>query len=218
MTTLPSSLPRRLTFLLISLAIALPSGLMAQPPVPGHVLAQATGTPATAGSSTGADSAWQTAEVEKVDRIILLCLIRLRVAPDVARAKWNSQSPVTDAAREEVVVQEFTGKAAALQIEPALAQRFIRGQIEASKMVQSSLMVHWQKNAQGKFDPAPDLARDVRPLLDALTPQMLAALQALAPLHTRTGFAQVLERQRKKWAMNDAWPLALDTALATLRQ
>lgn len=216
MTILPARLLRLFAFVLISLTTLLPPTLMAQTASPRSLPEQTTTTPATISSATNADSAWQAAEVEKIDRIILLCLVRLRVAPDVAKAKWNSQSPVTDAAREAVVVQDFTSKAAALQIDAGLAQGFILGQIEASKMVQSSLMAHWQKVGQAKFDPAPDLAKDVRPILDALTPQMLAALQALVPLRARAGFAQVLARERKKWARNEPSPLALDAALASL--
>ncbi len=210
MTTLPA-LPARFAhlfaFFLINATLLLPTTLQAE------TAARAASMVATA-ATTSTDATWQAAEIEQVNHLILLCLIRLRVAPDVARAKWNSQSPVTDAAREEVVVQEFTSKASALNMDADLARRFIRGQIEASKMVQSSFIEHWQRVGQGKFDPAPDLAKDVRPVLDQLTPQMLAALQTIAPLRSRSGFAQLVAQQRKKWVANDAWPLALDAALA----
>lgn len=208
MTTLPAPFPRLIAFFLIHAALLLPATLQAE------TAARAASMAATTTHSASSDQSWQAAEIEQVNHLILLCLIRLRVAPDVARAKWNSQSPVTDPAREEVVVQEFTGKAAALEMDTDLARRFIRGQIEASKMVQSSFIAHWQRVGQGKFDPAPDLAKDVRPVLDQLTPQMLVALQAIAPLRSRTGFAQLVAQQRKKWVANDAWPLALDAALA----
>lgn len=182
----------------------------------GSALA-ATSTFALAQTATGAvASDWSAADQAKIGRTIALCLARLRVAPDVAKAKWNSKAPITDAAREAVVIKDFMARATEMHLDTQLAGRFISNQIDASKIVQTALFAQWQQEQHGLFDPVPDLGKDVRPLLDQLTPQMLAALQELVPLREKPGFAGQLARERARIAADYAYPAALDAVLAGL--
>lgn len=101
---------------------------------------------------------------------------RLKISRDVARAKWNSHAPIEDAPREAQIIERLTAQAAAEGVPAPLAQRFFRAQIEASKTVQRHLFEQWTKDHAGPFPNAPDVARDLRPQLDALTPRLLHAL------------------------------------------
>ncbi|MEN9865554.1 MAG: Periplasmic chorismate mutase precursor [Pseudomonadota bacterium] len=157
---------------------------------------------------------------QKIDQLIALVQARLALAIPVAKAKWNSQSPITDSAREAQVMDAFTKAASSKQLREDVARRFIAAQIEASKQVQQALHAQWKKQGLGKFDPAPDLAREVRPQLDQLTPQMIAALLALQDHIGQAGFPAVLKARLQyangrtpAWGASD---MALPAAMASL--
>ncbi len=109
--------------------------------------------------------------------LLEVCRQRLLLALPVAQAKWNSGTPLTDTAREAEVERAFVQQAQGQGVAASLAQRCIRAQIDASKQLQAAWQARWRAAGQGPFVPAPDLAREVRPKLDALTPQLLAALR-----------------------------------------
>lgn len=114
---------------------------------------------------------------------MLLDLIarRLALADAVARSKWNSGAPVEDLPREQAIVDAIGREAPRYGLTPAFAMDFFRAQIEASKVAQRALLAQWRVEARPPFADAPDLQRDVRPQLDALTPQLLDALARALP-------------------------------------
>jgi chorismate mutase-like protein len=117
---------------------------------------------------------------------------RLVIARDVARAKWNSRAPIEDLPREAQIISQLTAQAAKEGVPAPLAERFFKAQIEASKTVQRHLFEQWTQQKQGPFADAPDVARDLRPKLDALTPRLLHALaQNLAVLEDADRHAEV---------------------------
>ena len=101
---------------------------------------------------------------------------RLLLAPAVARAKWNAQSPIEDLQREEQVIQAAVRQGAELGLAQQWIQEVFRAQIEASKTVQRALFAQWQTQHPGRFDDAPDLAKTIRPELDRLTAQLLHSM------------------------------------------
>jgi len=122
---------------------------------------------------------------------------RLKLAPDVARYKWNHQTPVEDLPREAQVIATLSAQAAGLGVPQAWAEAFFRAQIEASKTVQRELVQGWQAQKAGPFADVPDLATDLRPRLDAITAQMMTALAANRAVLTdparRADVAQALQ-------------------------
>ena len=108
-----------------------------------------------------------------VDRLLLLLQTRLTVSEDVARAKRASGAAVEDRFREEAVLDAVAKAAPQSGVKPGEARRLFLAQIEASKAAQSRMLEVWRGLAP--FPTAPDLAKDVRPRLDALTPAILAA-------------------------------------------
>jgi len=127
---------------------------------------------------------------------VLLTLInkRLQVAPLVAKSKWNSKAPIDDPVREKVILDSVKVKAEKMDLNAQLATDFFQAQFEAGKMEQRRLHQEWQAQNQGLFDPAPDLATEVRPVLDSLTPQLLKELKKL---NVSSGYCRSIETLRK---------------------
>ncbi len=120
--------------------------------------------------------------------------LRLALAEDVARSKWNSGAPVEDLPRERAIIEAIGSKAPRHGLEPATAMEFFRAQIEASKLAQSALLAAWRLAKQPKFVIVPDLQRDIRPQLDRLTPALLAALARTQPALGTAAANDQLER------------------------
>ena len=116
-----------------------------------------------------------------VGNLLGLIAQRLAVADDVARSKWNSGAPVEDLTREREIVAAIGSEAPHYGLDPAFAMDFFHAQIEASKIVQNARLTEWRTVKQPAFANPPDLQRDIRPRLDALTPALLLALARALP-------------------------------------
>ncbi len=100
---------------------------------------------------------------------------RLLTSKAVAMAKHNSGAPVEDKARERDVVLRAVRLGTNMGVDPELALKVFRAQIEANKAAQRAYLAKWRGHPP--FKTAPDLSRDVRPLLDSLTPRILRGLK-----------------------------------------
>lgn len=157
-----------------------------------------------------------SATEQKIDALIKVSRARLLLAKDVAQVKWNTQAEITDTAREEQVIAAFVTQATKAGVDATLAKNYISNQITASKMVQSDLHQQWKKQGQGKFTPVVDLAKDVRPQLDALVPQMIAALLPLQNELKQAGFAEQILRRIKLLPIEPQITVNLMVALVDL--
>lgn len=115
-------------------------------------------------------------QTQAVANLLELIQQRLLIAPDVAQAKWNSGASIDDPKREALILEQVSSAAVKQGISPELAQHFFSAQFEASKRIQLALHQTWRDQHAPPFEHAPDLARDVRPKLDALTSKMLETL------------------------------------------
>jgi chorismate mutase-like protein len=113
---------------------------------------------------------------------------RLLLMPDVARYKWNRKQAIEDPPRERALLDAIREQAPRYGLDPARAAAFFAAQIEASKLLQRELFFAWQANGQGDFAVVKDLAAEIRPRLDALNPQLLAALAAVDGTVDRQSF------------------------------
>lgn len=115
-----------------------------------------------------------------VDRLLVLIEQRLDVAPMVARAKWNSGAPIDDPARERQILdglmQTLDAGGKFDDAGKAFMRRFFQSQFDAGKILQHALHAQWRQQGLPPFAQVPDLKTDIRPLLDRLTPQMIAAV------------------------------------------
>ena len=133
---------------------------------------------------------------------------RLALMPDVARYKWNQGLAIEDLPRERQLLEAVRAQAQGRGLSPDRAEAFFAAQIEASKVMQRELFAQWRAAAAGHFDNVPDLATQIRPHLDALTPRLLDALAAVPGALTR--------EQLGALASAAASPAAVDAALAPL--
>ena len=110
-----------------------------------------------------------------LDPIGSLVTQRLALATPVAQSKWLSGKPITDAAREQAVIDEAVALASRDGVDPALVERVIRAQIDASKVVQNGLFTAWKHHAETAPTTAPDLAT-IRPQLDSIDTALVTAI------------------------------------------
>ncbi|MBB4684386.1 chorismate mutase [Amycolatopsis jiangsuensis] len=133
-----------------------------------------------------------------------LVVERLRVGDDVAAAKFGTDSPIDDPAREEQVLNQVREQAGAIGLDPDAAAAFFRDQITASKVVQRGLFDRWTTHPDQAPTTRPDLGQ-IRARLDQLTAELLAHLKTTmdvradripctVQLALATGSAIVLDR------------------------
>ncbi|MDP1798906.1 MAG: gamma subclass chorismate mutase AroQ [Planctomycetaceae bacterium] len=104
---------------------------------------------------------------------------RLALMPAVAQNKFHHQRPISDRGREAELVDQFRLQAANRGIQPDFAEKVIRAQIEASKLIQTELHAQWQDHPPSEDTLLRDLVQDLRPSIDLATERLLAALQLL---------------------------------------
>lgn len=103
---------------------------------------------------------------------------RLALMTVVAKYKWNTHAEIEDPVREQKILDGLKSQAEAAGLPSQWVQHFFREQIEAAKLVQYQMFAQWHREHRGAFPDTPDLATEVRPKLDALTPELLAAVKA----------------------------------------
>ncbi|MGW8380493.1 chorismate mutase [Streptomyces sp. ODS28] len=102
---------------------------------------------------------------------------RVELADKVAAAKWGTDKPIDDPAREQALLEDVAQRSAGMGLDPDEATAVFRDQIEANKKVQRGLFARWDAHPDERPDRRPDLAKEVRPALDRLTDRLLAALR-----------------------------------------
>ncbi|MFI7018382.1 chorismate mutase [Streptomyces sp. NPDC050164] len=101
---------------------------------------------------------------------------RLLLADKVAAAKYGTDTPIDDPEREARILDDVRARAAGLGLAPDAVAAVFRDQMEANKLVQRGLYARWDANPGERPTERPDLAKEVRPALDRITTQLLAAL------------------------------------------
>jgi chorismate mutase len=148
-------------------------------------------------SGCATTASFSAADTAKVDRLLGLVKERLDVAPEVARTKWNTKAPIEDLPREKQIIDGVAKGGAQYGLDPQVAGAFFQGQIEASKVVQNAMHAGWTARKQPPFEKVVDLGKDIRPVLDRLTPAMMRALADALPVLQQPGGRQLLEAQSK---------------------
>jgi len=138
---------------------------------------------------------------------------RLDLIVAVARSKWNTGSSVEDLAREKSLADDVAGLAPRYGLNPQLAAMFFRAQIEAAKLVESALIARWTLAHAKAFADAADQRAVIRPKIDRLTEELLAALAAVAPALKRDDAERIVEAARLP---DDVMALAMTRALQPL--
>ncbi len=153
---------------------------------------------------------------QTVDQLLRLIDERLAIAPDVAKAKWNSGAPIDAPAREAQILERVVAEATRAGINEAFAQTFFKHQFEASKVIQHRLHEQWRQTEQPPFESPPDLADDIRPQLDQLTPQLMASLRDFQRVAESEGVRQYLENNAETLVNDGVGGVAREEALRPL--
>lgn len=182
----------------------------------GHVLLLAGGL--MIGSVAQADSLEVSEQTRQtLDGLLEQVEQRLMIAPDVAKAKWNSGAPINVPEREAEILNRVVVEAQQQGVDEDLAHSFFQDQFDASKTVQQQLHQQWQQESRPPFDAPPDLASDIRPRLDVLTPQLIQSLSDFQALERNQATEQYFKEQVADAIAGVDYPQALEIALQALR-
>ncbi len=122
---------------------------------------------------------------------------RVQLADTVAAAKWGTDAPINDPAREKAVLDTVATKSTQLGIDPVVSLAVFTDQIEANKAVQFELYSRWSAHPDQAPITRPDLGH-VRPILDRITDQLLAELKATQQLQAEPPCAVRLTEARHR--------------------
>jgi chorismate mutase len=157
---------------------------------------------------------------DKLQTLVETSARRLAIAEQVALAKWDSDTPVEDAAREAQVLASATKAAESRGLDEAAVSNFFRSQIEANKLVQYSLLSEWRRVGKAPDHAPVDLAGTIRPELDQLGTELIAELTEIPDIRAsgscRTDIAKAVGKYVSAHR-NNFTPLkviALDRAMA----
>jgi len=145
---------------------------------------------------------------------------RLAIAEQVALAKWDSGTPVEDAAREAQVIASATQAAKSRDLDAAWVSNFFRAQIEANKLVQYSLLAEWRRLGKAPDHMPVDLGSTIRSELDEVDKALIAELEKSTAIFAggscRTDIARAVGKylSAHKNSFTPLKGIALDRAVA----
>ncbi|MGW5120014.1 gamma subclass chorismate mutase AroQ [Streptomyces noursei] len=126
------------------------------------------------------------APADRLRPLAALSADRLATADLVAAAKWGTDSPIDDPAREREVLAAVAAQARQVGADPEATVRIFRDQIEASKLVQRGLHRRWAADPAQAPTSRPDLAR-VRAEIDRINGELVRAVAASPQARTAPG-------------------------------
>lgn len=126
---------------------------------------------------------------DDVRRVFDLVQTRLSIMRAVAGWKFANNAPVTDAAREQRVLDASVAEAQRLGIEPTSARELFALQIRIASDVQEHFIATWRKQG-GSSERVRDLNQELRPELDRIGAQLLQAIYLALPELARTDFVE----------------------------
>ena len=124
-----------------------------------------------------------------VAQVLALIDTRLALMPEVAAAKWAKAVPVSDPAREAVVLEATAAAAIATGLAAEPVRELFRLQARLSRSLQAALHERWREQPPLRETPLRSLQDDLRPEIDALDHRLLRALYLAAPALARADFA-----------------------------
>lgn len=142
------------------------------------LLSGAAAMPAVAGPQPAEPVAPGPSAARALTPLADLFAERLLIADKVAAAKYGTDRPVDDPAREQRILDDAAARAVGLGLDPATVVAVFGDQIEANKLVQRGLYTRWDAHPERRPTRRPDLDKEIRPALDRITTQLLNTLVA----------------------------------------
>jgi len=122
------------------------------------------------------------ADEAAVAHILDLADQRLALMPAVAATKWRTHAPISDPAREKVVIRHAGELAAPLGLAAEPVERVFEIQIRLAVEAETRITDGWTAHGFNYPEPIPDLATQLRPQIDRVTTQLLRSLYLAAPV------------------------------------
>jgi serine protease Do len=116
----------------------------------------------------------------QADKVVSLIQERLKLMKDVAGAKWQAKKTDADPAREKELLDQLVAHGEKMGLPADLVRRFFTAQFDAAKQVQQSYFDRYRKENL-ELKNVRDLQKDLRPKLDQLSQELLAAFAKLQP-------------------------------------
>jgi chorismate mutase len=168
----------------------------------------------------GLGTAWAQDASDKLQSLVETSGRRLAIAQQVALAKWDSQAPVEDAAREAQVITAAAKDGESRGLDRKFVTHFFAAQIEANKLVQYSLLANWRRVGAAPAHRPINLAAAIRPELDELQKDLIkeladtTAIRGSAACHADTAKAVGKYLAAHNQDAGSLQEIALDRAMA----
>ncbi|MEU1329629.1 chorismate mutase [Streptomyces sp. NPDC005865] len=130
-------------------------------------------------ASAAATSASYAGSYARLRSLADLSAQRLATADLVAAAKYGTDSPIDDPARERQVLEAVARQAEEAGADPEATVRIFRDQIEANKVVQRGLFRRWDADPSQAPKDRPDLG-EVREEINRINAELVRGI-ALSP-------------------------------------
>jgi len=158
------------------------------------------------------------AVTDKLQSLVETSARRLTIAEQVALAKWDNGTAVEDVPREAQVITAAVKMGESKGLNEASVATFFRAQIEASKLVQYSLLADWRRAGKAPTHEPINLVDTIRPELDQLQTTLITELaDTIAIRASKSCLPEAAEAVRKYVPAHHLGPrqaIALDRAMA----
>lgn len=112
------------------------------------------------------------------DLLLHSIIVRLQLSREVAWTKFCTHARVSDPAREAKVLADLKGEGRKIGISPEEVSFFFKPQIVASCRLQEELIAGWRSGFPHPSTQPMDLQRDIRPLIDKVSHDLLLEWKA----------------------------------------
>ena len=139
-------------------------------------------------------------------RLVVSMTDRLKVSREVAWAKYQKHSKINDPAREAAVLSSLQSQGRTMGLSDSTVAWFFKPQFKASKRVQTELVQEWQSGSALPSSPPKDLKKDIRPVVDKISHDLLVELKAITPQTFTSQLKQFAEKEIQ--AQGFSWKVA----------
>ena len=129
---------------------------------------------------TAEGMAYSQSATTDLQKLVETSAQRLVIAEQVSLAKWDGGKAVDDASRKAQVIESAIRAGESRGLDQASVSNFFRAQIEASKLVQYSLIAEWRRNGKAADHKPVNLVCTIRPELDKVDTELIAELAETA--------------------------------------
>jgi chorismate mutase len=134
----------------------------------------------------GTSTARGQGAIDRLQPLVETSARRLRIADQVALAKWDNGTAVEDLPREAQVIVGAVRDGDSRGLDPTLVSNFFKAQIEANKVIQYSLLADWHRSGRAPAHAPINLAATIRPQLDRVQTALIAELADTTAIRSST--------------------------------